>query len=73
MTPEQLGRLPPLMQEIVTIDRELRAERRADVPDLDRVRALKDRRQELRTFGDGAWRTDPGDDTTRPPAAAVAA
>lgn len=72
MTDEQLGRLPPLMREIVQIDRALVAERQALVPDLDIVRALKTRRQELRVFGDGGWRTDPGDDNSRPPAAAMA-
>lgn len=73
MTDEQLGRLPPLMREIVMIDRALAAERRAEVPDLNIVRAMKARRTELRVFGDGGWRTDPGDDNSRPPAAAKAA
>lgn len=72
MNDNQLGRLPPLLQEIVQIDRAIAAERRAEVPDLNIVRAMKARRQELRIFGDGAWRTG-GDDDRTPPSAAVAA
>lgn len=69
-----MTKLPPLLEEIVLVERRLDDERRKASPDFAAFRELRDRLAELldwaRTNG---WGTDPTDPTTPAPAVAAAA
>jgi hypothetical protein len=63
-----MNHLPPVLQEVIALDRRLAAERGGTVHTFE----LHHRKRRITAELRGAWRTDQGDDNTRPPAAAAA-
>ena len=72
MTDTEFNRLPPVLQEIVQIDRRLEREREAEVPDFETILALRKRRRELHAFCSGGWGR-PADPDNQPPLTAAGA
>jgi hypothetical protein len=65
--------LPPLIQEIQALHTRIGRERLAEVPCFCTIKELKERLARLTAAARTGWHMNPGDDDTRPPAAAVAA